>query len=121
MADEREFKTTDRRASAEASESAAEKGCGCGGKKDAESAHVMPKVTFSTFILSLSSTALVSLGEVPEPESGAFTENLPLAKHTIDILVMLKSKTERCLDPEEAQLLDGILYELRMKYVMKAG
>jgi hypothetical protein len=81
----------------------------------------MPKVTFSTFILSLSSTALLSLGEAPDPDSGQLSENLLLAKHTIDTLVMLKNKTERCLDPDEAQLLDGILYELRLKYVMKAG
>jgi hypothetical protein len=80
----------------------------------------LPKVTFSTFILSLSSSALVHLGEVPEPESGRTGTNLPLAKHTIDILDMLREKTSRCLDPDEARLLEGVLYELRMKYVMKA-
>jgi hypothetical protein len=80
----------------------------------------LPKVTFATFILSLSSSALVHLGEVPEPETGRTGMNLPLAKHTIDILDMLREKTSRCLDCDDARLLEGVLYELRMKYVMKA-
>ena len=79
----------------------------------------MPQVTFSTFILSLASTALVQLGEVPNPESGQIEQNLALGKHTIDVLDMLRSKTQSCLDNEEKRLLDGILYELRMKYVLQ--
>ena len=79
----------------------------------------MPQVTFSTFILSLASTALVQLGEVPNPETGQIEQNLALGKHTIDVLDMLRSKTQACLDNEEKRLLDGVLYELRMKYVLK--
>ena len=79
----------------------------------------LPKVTFSTFIMSLASSALVQLGEVPDPDSGGVGVNLPVAKHTIDILSMLKEKTEKCLEADEVRLLDGLLYELRMKYVMK--
>ena len=79
----------------------------------------MPQVTFSTFILSLASTALAQLGEVPNPETGQIEQNLPLGKHTIDVLDMLRTKTQSCLDHEEKRLLDGILYELRMKYVLK--
>lgn len=90
-------------------------GCGCQTYADP----VFPKVTFSTFILSMASSALVHLGETPEPETGKTVLNLPLAKHTVDILSMLKEKTAACLAPEEARLLDGLLYELRMKYVMK--
>jgi hypothetical protein len=80
----------------------------------------MPQVTFSTFILSLASTALVQLGEVPNPESGRIEQNFALGKHTIDVLDMLRAKTQACLDNEEKRLLDGILYELRMKYVLKS-
>jgi hypothetical protein len=76
-------------------------------------------VTFSTFILSLCSSALVHLGELEEPESGKSMQNLMMAKHTIDILSMLRCKTENCLDEDEAKLLDSILYDLRMKYVQK--
>lgn len=90
-------------------------GCGCQNYADP----VFPKVTFSTFILSMASSAMVHLGEAPEPDTGKEVLNLPLAKHTIDILTMLKEKTSACLAPEEARLLDGLLYELRMKYVMK--
>ncbi len=81
--------------------------------------HHMPEVTFSTFILSLASSALVQLGEVPNPDTNAMEENLVLARHTIDILDMLQCKTQGCLDEEEHKLLNGILYEVRMKYVIK--
>lgn len=79
----------------------------------------MPEVTFSTFILSIGSSALVQLGEVPDPESGQMMENLLAAKHSIDILSMLQEKTKTCLEHDEKQLLDTLLYDLRMKYVMK--
>ena len=80
---------------------------------------LMPDVNFSTFVLSLASSALMCLGEVPDPETGATRENLPLAKHTIDILSMLDQKARNGLDADESRLLEGILYEVRMKYVMK--
>jgi len=80
---------------------------------------LMPDVNFSTFVLSLASSALMCLGEVPDQETGATSENLPMAKHTIDILSMLDEKTRNGLDAEESRLLEGILYEVRMKYVMK--
>jgi uncharacterized protein DUF1844 len=76
-------------------------------------------VNFSTFILSIGSSALVQLGEVPDPESGQIMENLLAAKHSIDILSMLQDKTKSCLENDEQQLLDTLLYDLRMKYVLK--
>lgn len=79
----------------------------------------MPEVNFSTFILSIGSSALVQLGEVPDPESGQMMENLLAAKHSIDILSMLQEKTKSCLENDEQQLLDTLLYDLRMKYVLK--
>lgn len=93
-------------------------------KESAEAASAdtpLPEVTFATFVMSLASSALVHLGEVPEPESGRVMENLPVAKHTIDILSMLEEKTGNCLQPDEKRLMEGLLYELRMKYVMKKG
>lgn len=99
--------------------------CGCGtddprGQQSCECG-AMPQVTFSTFILSLASSALVQLGEVPDPESGRTKGDLVMAKHSIDVLTMLQDKTKECLDPDESRLLDGVLYELRMKYVIKKG
>jgi len=80
----------------------------------------LPQVTFTTFVLSMASSAMVQLGEVPNPETGKNEENLQIAKHTIDIIQMLQHKIENGLDAEEARLVEGILYELRMKYVLKA-
>lgn len=81
----------------------------------------MPQVTFSTFVLSLASSALSQLGEVPNPETGELEENIEMARHTIDVLTMLREKTAACLDEEERRLLEGLLYEVRMKYVLKTG
>ena len=95
-----------------------EQHCGCGApSKDQPQ---MPEVTFTTFVLSLASSALVQLGEVPDPQTGETTSNILMAKHTIDVLNMLRKKTQGCLDEEEARLMEGMLYELRMKYVLKA-
>lgn len=80
----------------------------------------MPAVTFTTFVLSIASSGLVQLGEVPDPETGKTGENLLMAKHTIDVLTMLHEKTTASLDEDERKLLDALLYELRMKYVLKS-
>ncbi|RUM89865.1 MAG: DUF1844 domain-containing protein [Thermodesulfatator sp.] len=77
----------------------------------------MPPVTFSTFILSLNTTALIHLGELPHPETQRKEVNLVLAKHTIDTLDMLKEKTRGNLSPDEERLLESILYELRLRFV----
>jgi len=100
-------------------------GCGCAGASSATEGKCggdqpcMPKPTFSTFVLSLASSALVQLGEVPDPSTGEQHEDTVLAKHTIDILSMLQDKVTNGLDAEETRLLEGLLYELRMKFVMK--
>lgn len=80
----------------------------------------MPQLDFGTFVLSMSSSALVHLGEVPDPESGQIMENVLAAKQTIDILCMLESKTKGNLTEQEARLLRDMLFELRMKFVQKA-
>lgn len=79
----------------------------------------LPAVDFSSFALSLGTSALYHMGLVGDPESGERTTepNLPLARQTIDTLAMLETKTRGNLDPEEARLLEGLLYELRMRFV----
>ena len=89
-------------------------------KKKEQKESPLPKVDLSTFVLSLSSSVMVHLGEVPEPESGNITQNLDMARHTIDILSMLENKTRGNLTQDEERLLRDILFELRMKYVQKA-
>lgn len=77
-------------------------------------------VNFSSFLVSLASSAMVHLGQAPDPGSRQTTVNLALARNTIDLLGLLRDKTKGNLDTEEAQLLDTLLYELRMKYVEAA-
>jgi hypothetical protein len=104
-----------------AEDSPADTSAGTVGGSSPDKAEIpLPQVDFSTFLLSLASSALVQLGEVPSPEDGKKEENLLLAKHSIDIICMLQDKTTHGLTPEETRLLEGILYELRLKYVIKA-
>lgn len=77
----------------------------------------LPEVNFATFVFSLSTSALMNLGELPDPQTRQVSKNLSLAKQTIDILGMLQEKTKGNLDGEEENLLSNLLYELRMKYV----
>ncbi|WP_446425152.1 DUF1844 domain-containing protein [Mailhella sp.] len=81
---------------------------------------LMPEVTFSTFVLSLASSALMHLGEVPDPETGRTVRNEALARNAIDLLTMLDDKTRNGLSAEESKLMRDILYELRMKFVAHA-
>jgi len=81
----------------------------------------LPEVTFSTLIFSFSSSALVHLGEIPEPESQAQRVDLPLAKQVIDTLGLLQEKTKGNLEKEEEQLLRSVLYDLRLRYIQKSG
>ena len=86
-------------------------------KPETEETMQLPEVSFSTFIFSLSSSALFHFGEVADPTTGQKQKNLPMAKHTVDILGMLEEKTAGNLTDDEAQLLKNILYDLRMRYV----
>jgi hypothetical protein len=77
----------------------------------------LPSVTFSNFVISLASTAMVHLGAAPDPDTGARTADLPMARHTIDALGMLEEKTRNNLDADEQKLLASVLAELRTKFV----
>ena len=77
----------------------------------------LPEINFSTFVISLSTQALMHLGEIPNPLSGNEERDVPVAKQMIDILGMLQDKTRGNLDGGEAKLIEGILFDLRMKYV----
>jgi hypothetical protein len=80
-----------------------------------------PEVNFTNFVLSLSTSALFHFGDFPEVEGGTPQKNLPAAKQTIDILDMLNEKTKGNLNNNENSLLQGILYELKMRYVKEKG
>jgi hypothetical protein len=72
---------------------------------------------FHLLVLSLSNAALVGLGLMPEPDSGKRSQDLDLAGQNIEMLAMLEEKTKNNITSEEAQLLEGLLYDLRLQYV----
>jgi hypothetical protein len=80
-----------------------------------------PPISFTNFVLSLSTSALFHFGDFPDPASGKTQKNLPAAKQTIDILNMLNEKTKGNLDEQENSLIQGVLYELKMRYVKENG
>ncbi|MCC6849538.1 MAG: DUF1844 domain-containing protein [Deltaproteobacteria bacterium] len=73
-------------------------------------------MNFTTFVISLSTQALMCLGEVPDP-AAARGPDLSAAKELIDLLGILRDKTTGNLEAAEDQLLSSILYDLRMRYV----
>ena len=77
----------------------------------------LPEVDFASFVLTLSSSALLHFGDFPAPVSGKRERNLDMAKQTIDILGVLREKTRGNLSKEEEQLMDSLLHDLRLKYV----
>lgn len=82
----------------------------------------LPAIDFSTFILSLSTTALYQMGHVADPDTGDAAEANPIiAQQTIDTLEMIREKTRGNLDPEEAKLIDSLLYELRLQFLKSAN
>ena len=85
-------------------------------KKEAETPP-LPEVNFSSLILSLSSTAFLHFGEIPDPGTGEKRKDLALAKHAIDTIAMLKEKTEGNLTEEEKQFVENILTDLRWHFV----
>jgi len=77
----------------------------------------LPEIDFSTFVLSLVHSALVHLGDAPNPVTGRPDVSLALARQTIDLLALLQEKTRGNLTGDEERTLDESLYDLRMRYV----
>jgi hypothetical protein len=90
---------------------------GAAGQPDGGEAETLPAIDFSTFILSLSHSALVHLGDAPLPDGQGGEKNLLLARQTIDLLGILQEKTRNNLTGEEERLLDQALYDLRLRFV----
>ena len=86
-------------------------------KKESTTDEVLPAINFPTFIISLSTQALMHLGEIPNPLTGKVEKEVEVAKQTIDILSLLQEKTQGNLDQGEEKLMEEVLYDLRMKYV----
>ncbi len=80
----------------------------------------LPNLDFATFVLSLSHSAMMHLGEAPHPDNDELVVSLPLAKQTIDLLGLLEEKTKGNLTGEEERLMTQILFDLRMRFVEKS-
>jgi Domain of unknown function (DUF1844) len=78
------------------------------------------EITLSTFLMSLSTQALMCLGEIPHPLTGKTEMDLAAVREFIDIISLLQEKTRGNVDPAEARLFEKILFDLRMRFVEKA-
>ncbi len=85
-----------------------------------EAAAAPDEITFATFMVGLSTQALMHLGEIRDPQDEGAGVNLVAAQQLIDIVGMLKDKTRGNLDRDEEALIEAILFELRMKYVERS-
>ena len=124
----RGFKVSDRRRFVDDAESAEAKRAepvqeappGAMAHEDIPSGHHEPppphEINFSTFVMGLSTQALMHLGEIADPEA-PHAPDLAAAKQMIDLLGILREKTTGNLEPAEEQLLSSMLYDLRMRYV----
>jgi hypothetical protein len=90
-------------------------------KSETQERGPLPEVNFQSLIFSLSSSALFHLGEIADPQTGQKQKDLPLAKHSIDTIALLKEKTKGNLEDEEQKFLDNILTDLRWRYVKATG
>jgi hypothetical protein len=79
------------------------------------------RTVFESLLMSLSTTAMLQMGLVEDPEQGRFPADLEAARHTIDLLGVLEEKTRGNLTPEEKQLLEQLLSELRLLFVRVSG
>ncbi len=77
----------------------------------------LPSIDFATFIVSLSHSALLHMGDAPHPETNKVETSLPLARQTIDLLGLLEEKTKGNLTGAEERLLTQVLFDLRMRFV----
>jgi hypothetical protein len=123
--EEKGFIIKDRRSFDKEGELKEEKGAGDDGspktkeeKREQDSQRIpLPEVNFNSLIFSLSSSALLNMGDIAEPQTGERKKDLPMAKYSIDIISMLQEKTKGNLTEEEHKFLDNILADLRLRYV----
>lgn len=87
------------------------------GEKTAAASEGLAEISFSAFVISLSTQALMHLGEIANPLSGKMEPDMPVAKQLIDIIGVLREKTRGNLDSGEEKLMEDVLFDLRMKYV----
>lgn len=80
----------------------------------------LPPPDFVSFLMMLYGEALMHLGEAPNPLTRQLHRDLGQAKYTIDLLDLLRVKSEGNRTPEESRVLEEILYALKMHYLRAA-
>lgn len=85
--------------------------------KDGKPAGGSAGIDFETFVLSLSTSAMLHLGLMPNPDTNKPEPNLPMARQTIDILAMLHAKTQGNLTARESRIIEDLLYDMRMRFL----
>ena len=79
-----------------------------------------PPIDFTTFVMSMSASCMIQLGEIVGPD-GATATDLPMAKHTLEILMVLEHKTRGNLAGDEERVLHHVVDDLRARYLKKVG
>ena len=77
----------------------------------------LPPASFELLLSTLAAQALTAMGKLPDPVQGHAVVRPDLAQHYIDLLGMLEQKTKGNLAKDEAEMLDGLLHQLRMTFV----
>jgi hypothetical protein len=96
---------------------AAKKEKSSGSKQEAPGSVGAESLGFAEFILSLSSSAFVNLGQIPNPMTGQPEMDLEAAGSIIDVLQVLEQKTQGNLTPYEKEVMEKTLYQLKLIYV----
>lgn len=95
-------------------------GCGCGGKHEpGDHAHDF-EVNFTLFLSGLMMEGVIALGDMEHPVTKKKEPSLAHAKFIIDTITMLKEKTQNNLSKEEGDMVDSVLYDLRMRFLAKS-
>jgi hypothetical protein len=79
--------------------------------------HEMPPASFEMLVTTLATEVLVALGQIPHPGTGKAELHVEQARYLIDTLDMLRQKTKGNLDPNETQLLESVVHQLRLVFV----
>ncbi len=79
------------------------------------------EASFSTLVLSIGSSAMMSMGLAANPSDGRIEKNLPMARFNIDLLEVLKAKTKGNLTTEEEKFLNNLISDLKMKYLQSTS
>jgi hypothetical protein len=90
-------------------------------KKQSAGETPLPPPTFAFLVSTLSTQAMIAMGVLESPLTGKVEANLHQAKHFIDTIQMLEEKTKGNLTPQEAELMQSVLHELRLGYVQAAS